>query len=274
MSEDKIRKIHPIRIKPSPFRPLGEVLQSELYSNTLLIARKKSGKSTTINHLLKNTIDDRTTVYIFCSTAHIDKTWLAIQKMLKRRGIVFNVFTSVIENGVNVLETILETLAIKTPEEPTKSIIPPPPPHPICLFDDMPNPDEPKKKKKIPWTYKYDVPEHYFILDDLAQYELRGNTISDLFKKNSHYHCKTAVSSQHSIHLTPATYSQTDYVYIWKGFSRHYMDKIYENLKLSCEPDEFFRLYEFLTQKTYSFMNVDIKEGIARTNFSKDVYKI
>ena len=100
-----IRKIKPIKIQGGSKLPVkGHELVSDLYARIFCCAPSNSGKSTVINHLVKNTIDERTTVVIFSSTVEIDPIYQNIVKFCNRKKIPIITFNHIIQDGVNMLE--------------------------------------------------------------------------------------------------------------------------------------------------------------------------
>lgn len=119
-----IRKVQPIRTRNTSgvdeSKPVkGKHFIEHLYSNIYLAAKTNSGKTTVINHLLQNTIDRRTKVYIFASTINTDKSWLAIKRQLKRKNIECFSYDSIYFEGENLVEGLLKSIAY---EEELKEI--------------------------------------------------------------------------------------------------------------------------------------------------------
>ena len=78
--------IRPVPLPAADTRPvLGADMLPLLYSNTAIIARKKSGKTMLLYRSLEACTDRRTKVILIAPTAHKDPTYTAIQKMLHRR---------------------------------------------------------------------------------------------------------------------------------------------------------------------------------------------
>ena len=92
----------------------SSALFSEEFFNVLLLAKKKTGKTSTIFTILKNSIINtkkvKTIVIIYCNTVYKDKTWIAITNWLNEKGIPSVVNTSIHEDGVNTLDNILDVL--------------------------------------------------------------------------------------------------------------------------------------------------------------------
>ncbi len=117
MNTIKIKTINKETIKPIPLqgvtdtRPiLGASLFPEIYSNIALIAKKKSGKTTALHHILKRCAGSQTHVVFFCSTVYKDKNYVGIRNMLKKKNISFEVHTSLKEDGVDQLDELVKML--------------------------------------------------------------------------------------------------------------------------------------------------------------------
>ena len=65
-------------------RPIkGAKLIPELYSNVLLVEKKKSGKTCTLSNIIKECATRDTTVIVFCSTVDIDPNHKVIKRFCK-----------------------------------------------------------------------------------------------------------------------------------------------------------------------------------------------
>ena len=251
----------------------GAVLIPELYSTVFLAGKTYSGKSVVINHLVKNTIDKRTTVLLFCSTANIDKNYIDLQAWLTRKDIKCVVFNSLIDDdtGENMLDAFLKNIegeqAVEEPEVEIKND--PKPCH--CIFENQEEIQLETKPRKI--VYKDSVPEYVIILDDLNKDELRSYCILNLVKKNRHYKARVFISTQFIHGLTPSTWANIWYLYIFGGFSRENMKLVYGRVNTSLTFDNFIALYQEITSKKFAFMNLNIRTGETRRNF-EEILKI
>ena len=62
-----------------------------IYSNIYICSRRRSGKTTLIYNILKNCVNKRTNVVLFCSTIKRDSTYKLILEMLEKKKV--NVMT-------------------------------------------------------------------------------------------------------------------------------------------------------------------------------------
>lgn len=272
---DSIRTIKPrkLRGKGKELPVKGAVLIPELYSTTFLAGKTYSGKTVVIDHLMKHTIDPRTTVIIFCSTVNIDKQWLAIQKALKKRGIPCVSFTSLVdeETKCSMLDSFLKTIEDDNtvPTEPAEPEQQPPVPT-MCQFPmTKPEPEQTQKNLDVKHEPKNLVPEYLLIFDDLTRDELRSDSILNLIKKNRHYKARVFISTQFVRGITPSTYSQLWYLYLFPGFSIEDVKLVHERIQTTLKFPEFLELYQQITKKPHQFLNIDVRRGVLRHNFGK-----
>ena len=117
-----LKKINNCTVKPLRLeqngdgnKPIkGAQLFPELYSNILICAKKKSGKSNVIANIVKScSVPKLTTVLVFCSTVHKDGVHIAIKKLCEKLSIPYVAYTSLLSDGVDMLEAFL-----KNQEEP------------------------------------------------------------------------------------------------------------------------------------------------------------
>jgi len=113
-------KIDAIEIKGADKRkPRGAEFFPSTYPNIALIAKKKSGKTNLLYHILKKCIDKHTDVHIFCSTAKRDDTWKDMIEYLENQGNKVHVKLGLFEASmdgkrkrkVNQLEKLIDSLA-------------------------------------------------------------------------------------------------------------------------------------------------------------------
>jgi hypothetical protein len=98
--------VRPLPTKVDTRKVKGCDICAEAYANIFLCAKKKSGKTVALSHILRRCAGKQTKVIAFVSTLHKDKMWKAIQKMLEAKGIEFEGYTSIHEE--NKLAEIIE----------------------------------------------------------------------------------------------------------------------------------------------------------------------
>ena len=241
----------------------GESLFPEVYANIFILAKKKSGKSVVVNKIIRSCSTIETTVIVFASTVDRDKEHLAIKKYCDNKGIGYIGYTSMEEDGVNVLDILIQKLQDEAKdnmdiEEEHKS---------MNLFDSDDEDEEPKKRKS-----KYLAPEYILVFDDISN-ELRNRTLEKLMKMNRHYKMKVIISSQYCNDLLPSEIKQLDYCLVFRGETDAKLEKLHKDLDLSINFELFKKVYKYATQKMYSFLYIDVRQEKYRKNFNYE-YKI
>lgn len=262
-----LKSLNEITVKPVKLdkidvsRVKGGEMFSELYANIFICARKKSGKTTVIFNILKHCANKNTKIIIFASTVNKDKTYKAINDYFSGKGNVVLTYTSLKEEGVDVLDQIVTALREPESEEEDEQEGP----SFITLNDGRENKAIHKRS-----TSRYIAPELIFVFDDLNT-ELRAQSISMLLKSNRHYRCKVILSSQYIHDLQPASLLQLDYMLVFKGQSHEKLELIHNRLDLSTPVEIFKAMYHLATRANYSFFYVDKNNEQYRINFNKEI---
>jgi hypothetical protein len=257
-------KLNSVNVKPlivqqtDTSKIKGSDLFPSLYYNLFLCSKKKSGKTSLINTIFSKCTDKKTIFFIFCPTVNVDITWKMIIEGLEARGNTVNTYTDIMDGKVNILNEIVEQLS--TPDEPEQKDEDKPKSLIKCI--------SPKKKKE--YKPKKISPEIVFCFDD-ASNMLRNPAVSTLLKKNRHLKSNVIISSQYLHDLTPESIKQLDYFICFKSFSRDKLDLIHKGLDLSIEPEILWNLYEYCTNKPYSFLYINVRNEEFRNNFNKEI---
>ncbi|MDR3597001.1 MAG: hypothetical protein P4L60_19840, partial [Clostridium sp.] len=149
MSNLRLKKINDESVNEVPHmgkkdsRPIkGSRLFDEIYANILLVARKKSGKTSCIFKIIQECCTKDTTIVAFVSTLHKDASWQSIQEYCDTKDIPFIGHTSITdEEGHNQLADLVKHLPAKmeVPEEDPEDK------QRVVLFNEK---DETKPKKE------------------------------------------------------------------------------------------------------------------------------
>lgn len=271
----KIKRINKEDVAPVKFvdvvedkRPIkGREIFPEIYSNIFFCARKKSGKTCAIAHIIDKCSTTETRVIAFVSTLHRDATWRAIQEMCQKQKIDFTGYTSIKdeESKIDILDTIVRSMEVELESKKEKE-----PPvsqrgRGIILTED----DLEHTRSRKPRKPKENACKIIFVLDDLSG-ELLSASVTKLLKKNRHFKCKVIISSQYFNDISLQGRKQLDYVLLYSGLANS-PDKlldIYKNLDLAVEFDVFVSLYRFATDKQFCFLYVDVRNSLFRKNFT------
>lgn len=238
----------------------GGKLFKNPFNCTFLCAKRKSGKTSVLGHILQKTSDKSTVFWIFCPTTRVDNSWITIIKILEDRGSTVNVFDSILDGKVNLLEEIIKDLS--NPEEESKKEDVKPKPSMKLTFGDSP------KTKKKEYKPKKIAPKHIFVFDDISP-ELK--LVSSLCKKSRHFGASVYISSQYVNDVPPAVIKQLDYFLCFKSFSRDKLEHIHRLLDLTIDLDKFYSIYDYCFSHTngYDFLYIDVREQEFRKNFNK-----
>ena len=279
-----VKDINDVEIKPviipkkrSPDTVRGYNMYPEPYSNICLIARKNSGKSTVIYRSLERCAKKGTNIWIFASTVNNDDTYKKMIKMLEKKGCIVEAYDHFIQNGVNILEQIIELLQ-RSGEEKQKEKVelvngneykgP-------CFFDGDPDPNKPKRQKKIKEKKedKIITPEHIFVLDDLSS-DMVHPSITKLLTKNRHFKSKMFISCHHVNNLSPSGLRMIDNFLIFGNISKEKIEEVQDKIGLHFKNDTkkdgmLWNIYQKATDGLYNFLYIDKNNFKFRKNFNK-----
>jgi hypothetical protein len=245
----------------------------DLFPYLLFIsAKKKSGKTSLIWNILKNTTNKHTKFFIFCSTYNVDKSWIKIIDFLEKRGNVVEKFGAIREDkNTNNLDIIIDALTSKDEvsdeeeEEGDKISI---------NFGTIPVPvvkkrKKRKKKKKKKKKPEKIVPEYMFLFDDISN-ELRNPAISRLLKIHRHLGagCNVILSSQYVKDIQPQAGQQIDYFITFKNFSEDRLKHIHKLLDLSIDFEDYLKVYYYATEQPYQFLYTNTRTEEMRKGFN------
>lgn len=277
-SQYKAVKINSVKVEKVPLlkaedsRPVkGWEMFDEIYCNAFLCAKKKSGKTSTIYKIIKDCAGRDTKIIAFVSTLYKDANWKTIREYCRLKGLQFEGFTSINEDGIDQIDELVERLQEEAKEEEEDESIDKRVAAlekkmrmkcPIQVNDDS-DEDEDKPKKKE----KFRAPEYIIILDDLSN-ELKSRSLVTLLKKNRHFKAKILVSSQYLNDLLPEARKQMDYFLVFRGQPKKKLDEIYRDADVAVDVNEFYDIYKFATEKEYSFLYIDSKTSEFRRNFN------
>lgn len=264
----KTVKINKMEITPlihhttNPDEILGGELFIDPMSNTAIIAKKKSGKTTVLYHILKKICRGGkypTNVIIFCSTVFKDETYKKILEMLKKKGCNINVYTHFLEDGENILDDLLTALRQPEIKEEKKQE------SKIIKFDNKE--DETIKISPKP---KKTAAEYVLIFDDLGT-AMRHKSITQLSKVLRHYKMRCFYLQQSLTDMDSPMRKQLDYALLFRNFNQDKLRNIYESLDLSVPFITFIEIYNFATREPYNFLYIDVRNEQFRKNFSEEI---
>lgn len=241
----------------------GGKLFSNPYNCTFICAKRKSGKTSTLAHILQKTSDKKTVFWIFCPTTKVDTSWISLIKILEEKGNVVHVFDSIMDGKINLLNEIINDLSNPEPIEKKTD-------KPAPLIIKIKTEEDVKQKKE--YKPKKLAPKHIFVFDDISN-ELKNVSVSTLLKKSRHFQSAVYVSSQYANDLQPMSIKQLDYFLCFKSFSRDKLEHIHRLLDLSIDLNQFYNIYDFCFEnsKGYDFLYIDVRNQLYRKNFNKAI---
>lgn len=277
-------KINNIKIKPVVCIDTGtEKIKGHKLFNLknwicYISARKKSGKSSLISNIIDKTTSKKTTIWLFCSTYKIDKTWIEVIKTLRANGYIVNCFETIFEGtgkkSVNNLEVVLDDLAQGDTEGEGKKIKVEEEPELVDRFGRIVKKQmgsifkgKGEKKEKKP---KIQVASNLFIIDDLPQ-QLKNPAVDRLCKTHRHSNSNVIISSQYVKDLNPCSITQIDYLICFKGFNDEKMEHLHKILDLSIPFPLFHSIYNHCCAEDYNFMCLNVRTEDIRKNFNTSI---
>jgi hypothetical protein len=223
----------------------GDDLFDIQYWCMTLLGKRRSGKTSLIYTLLKKFLTKKTIVLFFVPTFHKDKTYEPIRKYLDEKKIVYDAYSAVEEDGVNMIETFMEVNSGFAEHKQENGADKPPEQTRIehhCKFDSDCN----KKKRKK----KDDPPEYMIIFDDMSGY-LRKPSVLKLIKNSRHFRAKIIISTQSISDVHPHVFGQMDYIALFKNFNEDSLDFLYEKIQPGIPLEEFKKLYHYVVNQKF-----------------------
>lgn len=240
----------------------GGKLFKNPYNTTFLCAKRKSGKTSVLAHILQKTSDKKTVFWIFCPTTKVDSSWISLIQILESRGNDVHVFDSILDGKVNLLDEIVADLSNPAPKEQPKQEE-----KRIKIYF-----QEPKENKKVEYKPKKIAPENIFVFDDISN-ELKNPAVATLLKKSRHFKSAVYISSQYANDLLPMSIKQLDYFLCFRSFSRDKLEHIHRLLDLSIDLEKFYNIYDYCfdNSKGYDFLYIDVRNQMFRKNFNRAI---
>ena len=257
-----VNKVH-VPPLPSIENIAGGNLFGQLYVNAFLIASKNSGKTTVLSSIILKSINKKTNVIFFVSTASKDSTYQYIFDKLDKRNVNYTVYNEIEQDGTNIIDTLIDGLLITDPiviRKKDKKLEEPPPIH--NLFE--------KQKDKVERQSKKLAPKYIIVIDDMSN-STRDPCIARLLKIHRHLKASVFISSQNLNDITPPAFRQLDYALIFRGLSSNIpkLEQIYTNLDLPIDFNNFLEIYRDATEHPYNFLWCS-KSGKFRKNFNME----
>jgi hypothetical protein len=272
----KLEKINNVSVRPVIVQDNNEAEKIKAYKimpfaffNLFICSKKKSGKTSLISTIIKKVTDKRSTIWLFCSTAKIDKTWLAIIDYLESKGNKVNIFDSIFDGKINLLNKILDEMGEPEVVEEKKDKK-----APINLneikrsYDILGKEQDEEGKTKKEYVPKKRAPKHLFIFDDLSP-ELKY--VDRLVKVHRHFQASVIISSQYIHDLSISSRLQIDVFCTFRGFSEEKFEMIHKSLDLSIPFETLWNIYKYATEDPYNFLYLNVRTEEMRKNLNHKI---
>ena len=269
----ELQEINDFIVKKVPVPPLPKIenimggrMFPNLYLNCYICASKKKGKSVCLSSIILNSINKKTSVIFIVPTCNKDFTYQHIFDKLDKRDINYTVYQDMEENGVDIIDALIDGLLIDEPEvkhgESKKKQNPEPPP----FFNLFGHEEEAQVREKV---VKKKAAKYLIIIDDCSQ-STRSPSIARLLKVHRHLKASVFISSQNETDIVPASWRQLDYLLIFGGYSSNLpkLENIHTNMDIPVPFDTFVDIYRDATKEPFNFLWVS-KDGSFRKNFNK-----
>lgn len=263
----------------------GSHLFKTRHCNVLMMARKNTGKTSAIGHILSNSVSPGTTVFIFAPTAEVDPVWLSIREMLEAKGV------EVVMCGDDVSPTTLaglkdllvgKRLAYRLADEAWRrrarsggAYVPPrwtcqgggteAPPLLQIPIPGVTAPATRDARGPAPVP-----PNHIVIFDDLGD-DMRSRGIKNFLCKNRHMLAKVLISAHWPHDIMPGAWRQMDYAMIFGRVPDDKLREIHERLLIPHEYEDFREVYQKATASPHAFLYIDTRKDKMRENFDKKI---
>lgn len=299
------KRVVPIKeVQISKHRVLGKELFSEPYANIYLLAKKKTGKTTTLFNILQECANANTIVIFFVSTLFKDDSYKHIIKWLKDNKIPYIVETSFKkinpatgrefdqfaqlvkflknENPDPVWQYLLADDSDSEYESESESEEEELTTHKLSrkyryrkMEPESDSEDEDTQKELIKKKKTQEIaPELFIIMDDISA-ELHNETaLESLLKENRHIKSKVIISTQGAKDILPTSIAMQDYVLLFSKVPIEHLAHIHKFAKIDLPFDTFLGIYKNAVkpdkrgEKSHNFLYVDTNTGELRQNFA------
>jgi hypothetical protein len=265
----KTKTINTVKVKPIPINkrndlPVkGKELFGTINSTALLCAKRNSGKTTLLYHIIKSIANKETTIIFFVSTIFSDDSYDVILDYCDKKKIPYEIFTEIKEGRQDHLAEVIQKMKeakelMKKEEEESSSSE-----EEILAFEDK-NYRKVKPKKK-----KVQTPKFICILDDIGSTELKSQSVINLFKHGRHYLCFTFVSTQYCLDVLPVQHQNCNFYLLFGGINEEKLKKTYDSMPLTISYPMLSELYHDATAEHHNFLYINVTTGEIRRNFNE-----
>ena len=247
--------VRPIKVAPIVSKHNGNLMFPLHFCNILVLARKQSGKTSLISHIIKHSVNsygNDTNVSIFSPTFDKDPLIMELIDTLSTNEKVHVFAAHHFNQEVNYLDTFLAT---PPHEEVEENYIP------MINFPGMRYDQMHEKGKKF---------DNILYFDDLGEGVL-DRSFTQLLKVSRHYNSRVICSGHWNTDQKPSAFKQYDYVILFGNQEIAKLRQIFDRLSLSISYPTFLEYYNFATREKYSFLYIDVANQKFRRNFDTNL---
>jgi hypothetical protein len=224
----------------------------------MIVAKKRSGKSTLILQVLYSKFKNHfTDIFFYSPTAAYDPKYEPLVTLLKKRGTFITSFTK-----DSLESTIAQCISNRDKYERAMK----------TWEERMKDPDCPPSVKEIFRREKPEEPRHLIVFDDcvdkFGSHSDYGHPIQRIFNNGFHLRCSVWVASQQFKALTPAMRKNMDMISFFKISNQDEINHICS--EINAPRDVFLKAYKQSTDIDYGFLHVNwIRKSSVPSFFSK-----
>jgi hypothetical protein len=249
---------------------MGEDIIPEQFYNIVMFGTTGSGKTVLINHLIRHTIDKRTTVHIFSETFTIDCVWRSIAKYMDKEEIHYIHHNSIGKGGEKLKSIMSEIKSevrakrdmynMKRRAKEHKTVSVSDFMTPFCGLTLTNDPTDEDHDMRMEKKAKESVPQFLLILDDLDEHELRSLAVNNVLKKDRHYRTSAIVSTQHVVQFNKQACAQLSELVLFGGFNSHVLKQLHQRLPIKCSVKELEEFYDANCPTKHDFITFYCRE--------------
>jgi len=277
-----MKKINDVKVLPIPIKGAGgkkfpgyKIFSENKYPNIFLLAKKNSGKTSTIFTIIKQYLEKKKNkkVIIFSSTVNKDANWIFITKWLKSKKIEYETHTSLKEDGINKLKEFYEQLeGGEESDEENEEVIEKDKHFSLIKYDSESESesedDRNRSSDKSDRDSNYNKMEYIIIFDDFS-IELKDKSVGYFLKRNRHFKSTVLISSQYFNDLSKDSRLQLDLVLLFQNLPDEKVEEVRSDCDINIPKKTFLTIYKQVTEEKYNFLYVNCRNGELRKNFDK-----
>lgn len=206
------------------------------FPNILISAPKNSGKTTILFNMVKNFLIDmnnRVKIIIFSPSLEKDKALITLVNYLINNQIPFMTKPYIVEtlldgSKINHLEKLNHYLNVRNDESQ----------------------------------------ELLIIYDDLTDADLRKAELFSLIRRNRHVRTTNIICSQSLKSVRPDVIQNIDIFLLMHGLNSISILSLAQKINITLSKEDFLELYKRVTKEKYSFLWLDVQNGIFKYKFN------